>query len=36
VLIHVAHYAGWPVSASGSRTLDEVWKAMDAEAGKKA
>jgi 4-carboxymuconolactone decarboxylase len=36
VLIHVAHYAGWPVSASGSRVLDEVWRAMDAEAEKKA
>ncbi|HEX5065546.1 MAG TPA: carboxymuconolactone decarboxylase family protein [Myxococcota bacterium] len=36
VLIHVAHYAGWPVSASGSRVLDEVWRAMDAEQAKPA
>ena len=35
VLTHVAHYAGWPVSASGFRVLDEVWKAMDAEAAKR-
>jgi len=32
LLMHVAHYAGWPVAASASRVLDEVWKAMDAEA----
>jgi 4-carboxymuconolactone decarboxylase len=36
VILHVAHYAGWPVSASASRTLDEVWRAMDAEAAKPA
>jgi 4-carboxymuconolactone decarboxylase len=36
VLIHVAHYAGWPVAASGSRVLDEVWRAMDAEGAKPA
>jgi alkylhydroperoxidase/carboxymuconolactone decarboxylase family protein YurZ len=28
----VAHYAGWPVAVSAFRVLDEVWKAMDAEA----
>lgn len=32
MLTHVAHYAGWPVAASGSRVLDEVWSQMDAEA----
>lgn len=32
ILIHVAHYAGWPTAASGFRVLDEVWSAMDAEA----
>jgi len=36
LLIHVAHYAGWPVSASGSRVLDEVWRAMDAEKSNSA
>ena len=29
MLIHVAHYAGWPAGASGLRILDEVWSAMD-------
>jgi 4-carboxymuconolactone decarboxylase len=32
LITHVAHYAGWPVAASAFRVLDEVWKAMDAEA----
>ena len=36
LLIHVAHYAGWPVSASASRVLDEVWRAMDEEGKKPA
>ena len=31
MMIHVAHYAGWPAGASGLRTLDEVWESMDAE-----
>ena len=31
LLIHVAHYAGWPVAVSAFRVLDEVWKAMDQE-----
>ena len=30
MMIHVAHYAGWPVGASGLRTLGEVWDEMDA------
>ncbi len=32
MMIHVAHYAGWPVGASGLRTLGDVWDEMDAEA----
>jgi 4-carboxymuconolactone decarboxylase len=32
MLIHLAHYGGWPVAASGFRVLDEVFAAMDAEA----
>jgi 4-carboxymuconolactone decarboxylase len=31
LIMHVAHYAGWPVAVSAFRVLDEVWKAMDAE-----
>jgi 4-carboxymuconolactone decarboxylase len=31
ILIHLAHYGGWPVAASGFRVLDEVFAAMDAE-----
>ena len=30
MLIHVAHYAGWPAGATGLRILDEVWEQMDA------
>lgn len=29
MLIHVAHYAGWPAGASGLRLLDEVREAME-------
>ena len=29
MLVHVAHYAGWPAGASGLRILDEVCEAMD-------
>jgi 4-carboxymuconolactone decarboxylase len=32
MLIHVAHYAGWPAGVSGLRLLDEVWGQMAAEA----
>lgn len=32
MVIHVAHYAGWPTGATGLRVLDEVWEAMDGEA----
>jgi len=28
MLIHVAHYAGWPAGATGLRILDEVGEAM--------
>jgi 4-carboxymuconolactone decarboxylase len=27
--IHVGHYAGWPVAASGLRVLAAVWEEMD-------
>ncbi len=33
VLIHVAHYAGWPAGVSGLRVLDQVWEDMDAAEG---
>ena len=32
MMIQVAHYAGWPVGATGLRILDEVWEEMDAQA----
>ena len=32
VLIHVGHYAGWPVAVSALRTLDAVWEEMDGQA----
>jgi 4-carboxymuconolactone decarboxylase len=32
ILMHVAHYAGWPAAVTAYGVLDEVWKAMDAEA----
>jgi 4-carboxymuconolactone decarboxylase len=31
MITHVAHYAGWPVAVSASRTLAEVWDTMDKE-----
>jgi 4-carboxymuconolactone decarboxylase len=31
-ITHVAHYAGWPVAVSASRTLAEVWDQMDGES----
>ena len=37
MITHVAHYAGWPVAVSASRTLAEVWETMDKEdAARKA
>ena len=32
MMIHVAHYAGWPAGVSALRALDEVWTEMDAES----
>jgi 4-carboxymuconolactone decarboxylase len=32
IMIHLAHYGGWPVAATGFRVLDEVFAAMDEEA----
>jgi 4-carboxymuconolactone decarboxylase len=32
LLLHIAHYAGWPVAVSALRVLDEVWRTMDGEA----
>jgi len=32
ILMHVAHYAGWPAAVTAFGVLDEVWNAMDAEA----
>jgi 4-carboxymuconolactone decarboxylase len=29
MVIHVAHYAGWPTGATALRILGEVWDAMD-------
>tara|TARA_Y100001934_G_C11935635_1_gene577820 strand:+ start:273 stop:641 length:369 start_codon:yes stop_codon:yes gene_type:complete len=29
MIIHAAHYAGWPVAASAFRNLDEVWPEED-------
>ena len=31
MILHVAHYAGWPVAVSASRVLNEVWEQMDGE-----
>lgn len=31
VILHVAHYAGWPVAITASGVLDTVWKEMDEE-----
>lgn len=32
MILHVAHYAGWPVAVSANRILNEVWETMDKEA----
>jgi 4-carboxymuconolactone decarboxylase len=32
ILMHVAHYAGWPAAVTAFGVLDEVWRAMDAES----
>ncbi|MEM7281425.1 MAG: carboxymuconolactone decarboxylase family protein [Pseudomonadota bacterium] len=31
MIIHVAHYGGWPVAASALRNLNQVWPAEDSE-----
>jgi len=31
MIIHVAHYAGWPVAVGAFRALEEVWPAADGE-----
>jgi len=31
VILHVAHYAGWPVAVTASGVLDAVWTEMDEE-----
>ena len=31
IILHLAHYAGWPCAVSASEVLDEVWAEMDAE-----
>lgn len=33
LITHVSQYAGWPVALGAFRALEEVWTAMDAEAG---
>ena len=35
IVMHVAHYAGWPAAVTAYGVLDEVWRAMDAEAAAK-
>lgn len=32
-ITHTAHYAGWPVSMSAFRVLDEVWPVEEEQAG---
>ena len=31
MILHVAHYAGWPCAVSANRTLSQVWIDMDEE-----
>lgn len=33
MLIHLAHYAGWPAAMTGMRIADEIFKEQDAKAG---
>jgi 4-carboxymuconolactone decarboxylase len=35
LVMHVAHYAGWPAAVTAFGVLDEVWRAMDGEAAAK-
>lgn len=32
MMIHLAHYAGWPAAMTGMKVADEVFKEQDAEA----
>ncbi len=32
MMVHLAHYAGWPVAVTGTRVAEEVFKEID-EAG---
>lgn len=29
IIVHVAHYAGWPVAVSANRILNSVWESLD-------
>ena len=31
VILHLAHYAGWPCAVTANRVLEDVWSKMDAE-----
>ncbi len=33
MMIHLAHYGGWPVAMTGMRVADEVFKEADAKGG---
>jgi 4-carboxymuconolactone decarboxylase len=35
LVMHVAHYAGWPAAVTAFGVLDAVWKEMDAEQAAK-
>jgi 4-carboxymuconolactone decarboxylase len=35
IVMHVAHYAGWPAAVTAYGVLDAVWREMDAEQGVK-
>jgi len=35
MMIHLAHYGGWPVGVAGMRAAKEVFEAVDAEAGRR-
>jgi len=33
VILHLAHYSGWPTAVTANAVLNEVWSEMDREAG---
>ncbi len=33
MMIHLAHYGGWPVAMTGMRVADEVFKELDGDGG---